>query len=331
LNKPSKTLASILELIEGKKHTEANQLLLEAARSMNTWGMSSQEKLNYLMFASRAIQSGGGAKYGYQRVLRKVNKIKHELRFLPSLPAGGMLDLGCGTHDPLGVAAYFYLNGFEPAYCCDLSPPRNPYFSALSMYDIMANVRAFPLRYRFRSAKISEILQRWKAFDIETFEKGDFAAGVSSAGSNLQYHVGDIREFPIAPESLSLVASSAVFEHVDDVDGVLAWLFERTAPGGVHYHFIDLVDHRSYEAHSHYNVFSMLTEPTAPPGVNRLRASQHLEAFAKAGFEVLRVMRETAAVPPDIRARLQPPWRDLAEEDIKTMKLTLVLRRPETA
>ncbi len=199
MNKPSKTLASILELIEGKKHTEANQLLLEAARSMNTWGMSSQEKLNYLMFASRAIQSGGGAKYGYQRVLRKVNKIKHELRFLPSLPAGGMLDLGCGTHDPLGVAAYFYLNGFEPAYCCDLSPPRNPYFSALSMYDIMANVRAFPLRYRFRSAKISEILQRWKAFDIETFEKGDFAAGVSSAGSNLQYHVGDIREFPIAP------------------------------------------------------------------------------------------------------------------------------------
>ncbi len=324
-----KTLATVRRLVEDKRHGEATQALLGSLGELIASGISSQEKLNHLLYMSRTIQAGGAAKYGYQKLLRKVTKLRNDLAFLPHLPQGGMLDLGCGTHDPLGLAAYFYLNGYEPAYCCDLSRPRNEFYSALSMYEIMANIRAFPQRYRFRESKISDILARWKQFDAAQFEAGRLIEGLQSEQLNLHYHIGDVCDIGFDAESLGLVVSFAVLEHVDDLDAVNRFLFSRTTPGGVHYHFIDLADHRSYEAGSKCSPFGFLTERAAPAGLNRLRASDHLASFEAAGFEVLKVRRQNHPIPDDIRNRLLEPWSSRPDEDLNTLKLTVVLRRPE--
>lgn len=324
-----KVLEVVKELVAERRHGEATQALLRSLSELTASKLSSQEKLNHLLYTSRTIQSGGAAKYGYQKLLRKANKLKHDLAFLPAIPVSGMLDLGCGTHDPLGLATYFYLNGYEPAFCCDLSAPRNEFYSALSMYEIMANIRTFPERYQFRGAAADAILERWKRFDVAQFEDGRLAAGIANDDLNLTYHIGDVRCAAIGDASLGLVVSFAVFEHVDDIEGVNDWLYARTQPGGVHYHFIDLADHRSYEVASKTHPLAFLTEPDAPSGMNRLRASEHLAAFERAGFEVVKARRQKHPLTDDIRQALLPPWREMTEEDLTTLKLTVVLRRPE--
>jgi SAM-dependent methyltransferase len=322
------SLAQLKRLAEANQHGEATHRLLGSIAEMLASGLSSQEKLNHLLFMSRAVQASGGAKHGYQKLLRKVRRIKAELAVHPNPPAGGMLDLGCGTHDPLALAAYFALNGFEPAYCCDLSGPRNEFYSALSMYEIMANIRAFPARYRFRDARIVDILERWKQFDVEEFERGELMPGLGRMQDRLTYHVGDILGLAAPAQSLSVVVSFAVLEHVQDLEAVNRWLYERTAPGGLHFHFIDMADHRSYEVGSKTDPLAFLTEAEAPAGMNRVRASEHLAAFERAGFQVLKASRKKAALDDDIAGRLLPPWRDMSEDDLTTLKLTVVLRRP---
>lgn len=44
-------------------------------------------------------------------------------------------------------------------------------------------------------------------------------------------------------ESVDVVFSNSVYEHLDDVDGITASLSALTNPGGTHVHFIDLRDH----------------------------------------------------------------------------------------
>lgn len=326
---PAKSkIAALRELAEANQHGEATQLLLSAMAEVLTSNLSSQEKLNHLLFMSRAVQPSGGAKHGYHKLLRKTRRIQADLSFLPELPLGGMLDLGCGTHDPLGLAAFFCLNGYDPAYCCDLSPPRNPFYSALSMYEIMANIRSFPARYRFRNAKVIDIVERWKKFDVAQFEAGDLMAGLGQMRDHLTYHIGDILNLPTPPESLALTVSFAVFEHVDDLQAVNSWLYSRTMPGGLHFHFIDLADHRSFESRAKVSPFAFLTEHAAQPGLNRVRASEHLRRFEEAGFQVLKARPQKHAVPGEIKQRLVPPFSDMSPDDISALKLTVVLRRP---
>ena len=52
---------------------------------------------------------------------------------------------------------------------------------------------------------------------------------------------GDIRTADI--ESVDIVLSNSVYEHLDDVEGITASLASLTNPGGTHAHFIDLRDH----------------------------------------------------------------------------------------
>jgi hypothetical protein len=56
---------------------------------------------------------------------------------------------------------------------------------------------------------------------------------------------GDIRQVAgqKLTESVDLVLSSSVFEHLDDLKGITSALVSLTAPGGAHLHFIDLRDH----------------------------------------------------------------------------------------
>lgn len=56
---------------------------------------------------------------------------------------------------------------------------------------------------------------------------------------------GDIREESIQRQiaQADIILSTSVFEHLDDVPGIVNALAKLTAPGGIHLHFVDLRDH----------------------------------------------------------------------------------------
>ena len=319
--------AEVAELLAKKQSARAVRALIDALPAINLAGFNIKEKLSNLLFLSRTIQNGGGAKYGHAKLRSKIRSVTGFLKPY-DLPRGGFVELGCGAHDPIGLSTYFYLNGFEPACGVDLLEPRVPEFSALSMYDILANMKLFPQRYCWRGTQPADLAARIDSIDVERFELGDFAGGLASMDGKVRLIAEDLLECDLRPGSLALLCSFAVLEHVSDLSGIFDRCFELLVPGGITYHFIDMADHRSYRGDGAFGPFSFLFESQAPANMNRLRAPQFAAAAAAAGFEVLVDRRIAGIMSEEERARLVPPFSSMPIDDVIIAKQHLILRKP---
>ncbi len=315
------------ELLSAKQNARAVHALIDALPQLHGAGVNIKEKLSNLIFLSKKIQNGGGAKYGHAKLRAKIRSVTGFLKPF-DLPRGGFVELGCGAHDPVGLSTFFYLNGFTPACGVDLLGPRVADFSGLSMYDILANMKLFPQRYCWRGTAPADLLARIDAIDVEKFEAGDFAGGLASMNGKVRLITEDLLDCDLAPGSLALLTSFAVLEHVTDLHGVLERCRDLLAPGGIAYHFIDLADHRSYRGDGAYGPFSFLFEAAAPPNMNRLRAPQFVAAALATGFELLVDRRIAGELSDGDRARLVPPFSTMAIDDVAITKQHLILRKP---
>ncbi len=133
-----------------------------------------------------------------------------------------------------------------------------------------------------------------------------------------------------------LVLSNATLEHVRDVPQAIAKLAQLTAPGGVGIHCIDFRDHRDFAHPLEYLTvsiaeFERLFEQTFGECGNRWRASQFTEAFRKSGFDLLELRESehaTIEYLENVRSRLHPEQRGLADSDLSCLVGWIVCRRP---
>jgi hypothetical protein len=318
----------ILDLVAGKQTDRATRMLIDALPAIHGSNINIKEKLNNILFLARAIQQGGGSKYGQVKLASKIRTLTNCIGKV-TLPQGGFLELGCGAHDPLGLAIFFYLNGLTPAYGVDLLPPRTPHYSALSMYEILAHIKMFPGRYTWGGKRPIDIINGLRTINIAAFETGNFAAGLESLGGQVELLAEDLRTCAIAPGSIALLTSFAVLEHVGDIDAIMRRCFDLMAPGGIAYHFVDLADHRSYRGDGVYGPLSFLTEIDAPANMNRLRAPQVAAAATAAGFAIVKDQRSGSELTAELQARLVPPFAAMAPADVAVIKQHLVLRKPD--
>lgn len=318
---------TIVDLIERKQTDRATKMLIDMLPLIHQSNINIKEKLSNLLFLAKAIQEGGGAKYGHVKLRSKIRTLATFLKDI-ELPQGGFVELGCGAHDPAALATYFYLNGLTPAYGVDLLKPRTDVFSALSMYDILAHIKMFPGRYTWGGRRPSEIIQNLRNIATARFEAGDFAGGMDSIASEVRLLVQNLLVCDIEPGSIALLTSFAMLEHVDDINAIMKRCFELMVPGGIAFHFNDLADHRSYRGDNLYGPLSFLTEVEAPANMNRLRAVQITRAARNAGFELLADQRIAAEVTPELRQKLIPQFAKMPIEDVAVIKQNLVLRKP---
>lgn len=320
----------IINLCAAGRHRAAETYYLKALRGLLDSNINGKEKLNHLIYLPRIIQSGGGTKHGYQKLRTKATGVERALRNV-TLPKGGaFIELGCGAHDPLALSTYFYLNGFEPAYGIDLLPPRNEYYSALSMFDICQNIKSVPKSYCRPGVDPKDVLARLRDFRPASFEQGKFVGGFGLARDRVKFLQEDICEADIARGSCSLIVSFAVLEHVTDIARVAQTLYDLLLPGGIAYHFVDLADHRSYRGDGKIGPLDFLAEEEAPPNMNRLRAPQITQAHVDAGFEIVKDDRGRAEMPDWVRENLQPQFKVFSLEDASTIKQSLIARKPGT-
>lgn len=320
--------AYIAQLCAAGKHEAAAKYFLQHAHELLESNLNPKEKLNHFLFLPRLIQAGSGTKHGYQKLLRKAQGVENFLTGLELPPGGAFVELGCGAHDPLALSTYYFLNGFEPCYGVDLLEPRNELYSALSMYDILSNVRSFPRRYCRTGTEPQDLSARLQELNIAAFERGEFTAGFGKSQDKIAFLSKDIVEAGIAEGSVSLLVSFAVLEHVSDIQGVCQSLYSLLKPGGVVFHFVDLADHRAYRGDPNFGPLSFLTEPDAPKNMNRLRAPEITEAHRKAGFEILKDSRGTVEMPKHIQDKLIPRFRNMDPDDLRAIKQQLLVRKP---
>jgi hypothetical protein len=317
----------ILDLVAGKNTDRATKVLIDALPAIYQSNVNSKEKLNNLLFLARVIQHGGGSKHGHVKLRNKLKTLTNCIGTEP-VPAGGFLELGCGAHDPLAMAMFFYLNGLTPAYGVDLLPPRTAHFSALSMYEILAHVKMFPGRYVWGGKRPIDIINQLRTIDSAAFERGDFQAGLESVEGRVNLLSEDLLTCAIAPASIALLTSFAVFEHLTDIDAIFRRCFELMVPGGIAYHFIDLADHRSYRGDGQFGPLSFLTEEHAPANMNRQRAPQFVAAARRAGFDIVKDQRGAGDLTEALQAQLVAPFDAMAPADVAVIKQHLLLRKP---
>lgn len=321
-------LKEFMGLVEAKKPEAAAKFLIDQLPALAKSGINRKEKLNHLLYLPRLVQASGRLKHGYQKVLNKVSGLENQIAGLTLPKSGGFLELGCGAHDPIALSTYYYANGFDVAHAVDMLPPRNPTYSALSMYDMLANMKAFPKRYCRENVMPGTVMSRVSKFPIGMFERGNFAGALKAIGGSIRYENCPIAESSIQDESLSLATSFAVLEHVDDLKGVCEKLYRALKPGGLAFHFIDMADHRSYSGDGKFHPLSFLTEEVCPSNMNRLRAHEQLQGQIQAGFEVIKEERVNHPIDARLRSQILPRYLAMDERDFSTTKMYVVVRKP---
>ena len=321
--------ARIEAMVDEGRGEEALDLFLSQLGPLAQSPLHRREKLNHLRFLGRLIEGSTASKHGPDKLFRKTRMIGRYMEQLGATPVGTFLDFGCGRHDPLALATVAFANGFERTIACDLDPVANASYSALSMYDILLELNRLPQRFLLPGGDKKSFRNRIKAIAPRPFAKREFDRGCAAMAGQVDYRIAELTSLDISDGELGLAVSFAVLEHVTDAPTIYEWLFRKTRPGCGQIHYIDLADHRAYRDSGSYDKWSFLTEEVGPPTLNRLRAHEHLEMAARAGFEIAQEERVSADMPRETSERLRDPWRELPKEELETIGLRMLLRRPE--
>lgn len=317
------------DLVAAGKGETALDFMLSELGGLAEAKLHRRKKLNHLRFAGRILEGATSSKHGPEKLARKTRIVRRGLEGLGMRVEGSFLDFGCGRHDPVALAAMAYANGFGRAVACDMKPVEIPAYSAVSMYDNLLEMHRWPGRFLLPGTERAAFAKRLEELDPMPFRNRDFKGGLAKLGQKIEYRLAELTTLDIADGELGFAVSFAVLEHVMRADEIYDWLFRKTQPGGGQCHYIDLADHRSYGRKRDYDAWSFLTSETAPATVNRLRAHEHIALVRRSGFEIVEESRVTRRIPPATRERLLPPWRDLPAEELETIGLRLLLRRPQ--
>ena len=136
----------------------------------------------------------------------------------------------------------------------------------------------------------------------------------------------------VRSQSLDMIFSQAVLEHVPraEFDATLAEMKRALKPAGVGSHVVDFKDHLGASLHNLRFGDGLWERPWFAKRsgfyTNRLRYSEVVAAFRKAGFAVETVVRREWPAPPLARAYLAPAFRALSDEDLRIFGATIVVR-----
>lgn len=277
---------------------------------------------------------GGALEYHNNRYsLRRHNDLLAMYRdMLPldiaDLAGSTVLDLGCGAENPLGMGFVLLALGARRAFGCDLAvpvdPPRDWRMLATLFKELLVEpavlLRDLPLQ---RAA----LLQRLRDFDFARLAQGD---GDGAPAHRLALWNRPLEQLPLADGSVDLVLSTSFFEHVDDVDGIIAALARMTRRGGYHAHSIDGVDHRSY-GDPRLSALAFLRDDDSLPmvgGCNRLRPCEYLPLFERHGFSIVRrhVHRRHHLTEQELDG-FAPRFRRMRRDQLEELQLLLTLRK----
>lgn len=134
----------------------------------------------------------------------------------------------------------------------------------------------------------------------------------------------------ISAESVHLIFSQAVLEHVDDLESIYRNCFAWLRPGGVMSHQIDFKSHgMSHVWNGHWaypDPVWKLIRGHRLYLINRQPCGTHLEALKKAGFVIC--SEERVRLPSRLkREQLAKSFRDMPENDMTTAGVYIVARK----
>jgi len=138
----------------------------------------------------------------------------------------------------------------------------------------------------------------------------------------------------LRPNSVDLIVSQAVLEHVDQLDKTYAAMSQWLKPGGCASHVIDFRSHsltKHWDGHLQYSprLWSVV-RGRRPYLLNRVAPTQHCALALAAGLKTIACDR-VIAKPSISRSRLPRPFADWTQDDRSTSTMHLVLQSAANA
>lgn len=254
-----------------------------------------------LKIISKGTGGTDNARYCYSVWLRHlVMAKKNGLNTNPEVVA----ELGPG--DSLGIGLAALLSGSEIYYAFDVVEHSNKERN-LQIFDQLVQlfedrapipnneefsaVKPYIDSYEFPDGILDETRMQ-KALELERVKKiRDAILYNDEKNSIITYKAPWDDENVIEPESVDLIFSQAVLEHVDDLDSVYNFMYRWLKPGGYLSHQIDFKCHGTaseWNGHWQYSDFTWkLIKGRRPYLLNRMPHSVHVKNINKHGFRII--------------------------------------------
>jgi len=241
-----------------------------------------------------------------------------------------VVELGCGSRNPLSALFVFVLLGARRAIGVDLDSVADvpAALRALSrcagwmLTDPRLVVKGFPIT----RAQVAAHLAATR-FDLAKLFEGN-ASGVDRDRLDLRQE--SVTRLGLGDGEVDLCCSTSFLEHVDDVEAAVAEMARITKRGGRGAHSIDGIDHRSY-VDPKVHALEFLEDAGKGPIVhicNRIRPRSFVPIFERHGFEVSRFLEwRRQEVGAAMRARFVEPFRSMSVEDLECSGATIWVRR----
>lgn len=230
----------------------------------------------------------------------------------------------CGKHileygpgDVPGVAILMFAHGAARVVCVDRFPlvrmsPKN-----VEIVKKMLERLPAPLRTRAESC-FKQVAHPESGFDPHCVDYLVRPSGLSGLTN-----------------SVDLVISRAVLEHVNDLQASFKDMYAALKPGGTAIHLVDLKSHGLHRS----NPLDFLSWPSwlwslmySAKGVpNRWRINSYRSAVAQSGLQLISLVPTIHALPNDVKAvrpYLAKPFRTLPDEDLSCLGFWLVCQKP---
>jgi SAM-dependent methyltransferase len=244
------------------------------------------------------------------------------------IEGASVVELGCGSINPLGTLLFHVLAGAREAHGFDLDPPQDVRTAVRALARLSGYLLSEPT-FLLPWLKIDRaaVARRLVGFDLLRMWQGE-PDGIDERRLRLHRRSADDTGLPSA--SVDYAYSVSFLEHVPDVEAVAAELARITRPGGFGVHSIDGIDHWHY-GDPKLHPLEFLRDPDGAAlvhGSNRLRPAQFMPVFERHGFVVERFeVHDQVAISVEDRATFAAPFRDLPLEMLGQLTGVVTLRR----
>jgi SAM-dependent methyltransferase len=247
----------------------------------------------------------------------------------PVISGASILELGSGSHNPLGLLFLFVMLGARRGVATDLEEMQTPERAYRAMARSVDILLTDPARIIGNySISRDQIERNLSTFNLNALRNG-LGEGIDESRLRL------LREsaacLSIDSASIDLVVSNAFLEHVEDLESVFQEMARVTVIGGYGVHNIDGIDHASY---TDLNIHPLDFLREAKPGLvhdsNRIRILEYPALFRRHGFEMQQIIPSgRVLVDEATRRSFAVPWREMPREMLEVTQGIIVVRRVE--
>jgi hypothetical protein len=231
------------------------------------------------------------------------------------------LSFGAGDRNPMGLPLLAVLAGASRGIALEPGPIRDDVATA-TLQETLWDVLRDPAAYGLTAADLGRLRD---AADADALWRGDPLSLVLLKGClALSREAGESAGFAL--DSIDIVYSRSVLEHVIEIEAAMAELVRALRPGGIMLHDIGLDAHDARDPIGFYYAERGRTAD-AYSGLNFWRLGDFVALFERLGCAVEIADTETVPLERIDRARLVPRFAGRSDEDLRTIGAKLLVRK----